>query len=103
MEIEDREAIAIREVVQRFLAREGMNSLCRWLNDHEITTQAGRPFRAKALRDILINPRNSGQRAYKGEIAALAKWPAIITIEEGEAIRATLNSRKRQEAPARTN
>ena len=34
---------------------------------------------------------------------ALAQWPAIISLEEGEAIRAVLNSRKRLEAPARTN
>ena len=63
MVIEEREAIALREVVQRFLAKEGINSLCRWLNDKEINTTAGRPFRAKALRDILINPRNCGQRS----------------------------------------
>ena len=42
-------------------------------------------------------------RAYKGEIVALAKWPAIISIEEGEAVRTFLNSRKRLEAPARNN
>ena len=102
-EIEECEAIALREVVQRFLAKEGSNSLSRWLNDEEITTPAGRPFRAKALRDNLLNPRNCCQRSYKGEIVAPAQWPAIIFLEEGEAIREVLNSRKRLEAPVRTN
>lgn len=103
MEIEEREAIALREVVQRFLAREGTYSLCRWLNAEGITTTAERPFRGKALRDILINPRYSGQRAYKGEIVTLAQRPSIISLEEGEAVRAILNSRKWLDAPARTS
>lgn len=103
MEIEEREAIALREVTQRFLAGEGIYSLCRWLNDQNIQTPAERLFRAKALNDILKNPRNSGQRAYKGEIVAPAKWPAIITLEEGQAIQAKFNSRKRLEAPARSS
>lgn len=34
---------------------------------------------------------------------AVAKWPSIITLEEGEAVRAVLNSRRRLEAPARIN
>ena len=34
---------------------------------------------------------------------AIAAWPGIISIEEGEAIRAILNGRKRLEAPARTS
>ena len=103
MEIEEREAIALREIVQRISAGESIYSLCRWLNANEILTPAGRPFRAKALRDILNNPRMSGERAYKGEIVGAAKWPAIISKEEGEAVRAVFNSRRRLEAPARTS
>lgn len=103
MLIEEREATALREVAQRFLAGETIYSLCRWLNDQEVPTPAGRPFRPKALRDILDNPRISGQRSYKGEIVAIAKWPGIITLEEGEAIRSIIKSRKRLEAPARTS
>lgn len=102
MVIEEREAIALREIAQRFLAGESIYSLCRWLNEEEILTPAGKPFRAKTLRDIINNPRISGERAYKGEIVATATWPAIISKEEGEAIRSVLNSRKRLEAPART-
>lgn len=79
MVIEDREATALREVAQRFLAGESLYSLCGWLNEQEIPTPAGKLFRAKTLRDILNNPRISGQRAYKGEIVAIAKWPAVIS------------------------
>ncbi len=64
---------------------------------------AKRPFRTKALRDILCNPRISGERTYKGEIVAPAIWPAIISKEEGEAVRAVFKSRMRMEAPARTS
>ena len=64
MEIEEREAIALRKIAQRFLAGESIYSLCRWLNDEEILTPAGRLFRAKVLRDIINNPRISGERAY---------------------------------------
>ena len=49
------------------------------------------------------NPRISGERGYKGEIVGPAVWEGIITKEEGEAVRAILNSRKRLVAPARTS
>lgn len=103
MEFEKREVLALQEITPRFLAGESLYSLCRWINEQGILTPAGKPFRAKALRDILNNPRISGQRAYKGEIVGSATWPPVISREEGEAIRAVFNRRKRLEAPARTS
>jgi len=84
------------------LSGESLYLLCRWLNEQEIPTPAGKLFRAKTPCDILNNPRISGQRAYMGEIVVIAIWPAIVSLEEGEAIGAFLNIRKRLETPART-
>jgi len=47
MVIEEIEALALRDVVQRFLAGESLNSLALWLNLQEIKTPAGNPFRQK--------------------------------------------------------
>lgn len=101
MELNEREAAAIRNVTQRFLAGESLNSLCRWLNENGYLTPANKPFRAKALRDILVSARISGRRSYLGEIVAVAKWPAIITVEEGEAVKAVFNSRSKSGPVAR--
>jgi len=103
LDINIEEAEAIAEVAQRFLAGESLNSLCRWLNEVGFNSPANKPFRTKALRDILFSARISGRRSYYGEIVAIAKWPAIISIEESDAIRAVFNSRTRLTPIARKN
>ena len=87
------EAQAIREITTRFLAGESLYSLTRWLNEKLFLTPAGNPFKVKALKDILKSARISGRREYYGEIVADAIWPAIISKDESDAIRAIFSSR----------
>ena len=45
---------------------------------------------------MLASPRISGQREHHGEIVATAVWPAIISAEDGAAIRALLANPERR-------
>jgi hypothetical protein len=96
------EAQALREITTRFLAGESLYSLARWLNEKSFLTPAGNPFKAKALRDILKSARISGRREYYGEIVADAIWPAIISKDESDAIRAIFANRAPKNKVARS-
>jgi len=102
VEIEVIEANAIKEIVPRLLAGESLNSVARWLNSSGYKTTAGKPFRRKALQDILKNPRYAGKRAYYGVIVADAIWPAIISEQEFSAMKAMFDNRKRESPVARS-
>jgi hypothetical protein len=45
---------------------------------------------------MLASPRISGQRVYHGEILGVAKWPGIISAEDGAKIRALLANPERR-------
>jgi DNA invertase Pin-like site-specific DNA recombinase len=93
IDLVESEAEVIRTVTSRFLAGESLYSLCRWLDAQEIRTSSGTVFKPKALKQILNSPRISGRASYKGEILGKAIWPAIISVEESDAIRSVLESR----------
>ena len=101
--IVESEAEAIRKVAQRFLAGEGLNSLCRWLNESGYRTVLDNKFTYKSLKDILRSARISGRREFHGEIVAKAMWDAIITPEESDAIRAMMINRATPYVSGRKN
>lgn len=78
------EAVAIREVAARYLAGESLKSLTTWLQDNDILSVAGLPWRTATLHQTLTNPRIAGLRAHNGVIVATAIWPAIITPAQHE-------------------
>jgi site-specific DNA recombinase len=79
-----KEAAAIREAAERLLAGESLVSIVNDLNAREIRTPQGKSWLPGTLAAVLVNPRIAGLRAYKGEIVATAKWPAIISREQHE-------------------
>lgn len=76
------EAEAIREVVARFIAGESIVSLVKWLDENQIRTVTGKPWRSPTLRNILKSPRNAGLSEYRGQVVGPAAWPPIITAEQ---------------------
>ena len=95
--VRESEAVIIREMADRYLAGESMNSLARSLSERGIRTSTGSVFGHQQLRRILVSPRWSGRREHLGEIVADAIWPAIIEPEKQDLIRKILLD------PARTN
>lgn len=90
------EAVIIRQLTGRLLAGESMTSLCNWLADNDVPTVRGGTWGTTTLRNVLMSARISGQREHKGEIVAEAEWPAIITPEQTQQIRAILTDPSRR-------
>lgn len=88
--VRESEAAVIRECVKRFLAGEAIRSICRDLNEREVPTVIGGPWKTQTLTRLLGSPRISGEREHRGEIVAQAEWPAIVTPAETARARAIL-------------
>ncbi len=88
--VRESEAAVIRECVSRFLAGESIRSIVMGLQAREIASASGGKWSATTLRRVLGSGRIAGLREHHKEIASPAEWPAIITVEESERIRATL-------------
>ena len=99
MTIIEAEAAVIRETRTRVLAGESLRSICRDLNDRAIPTSQGGPWQVTTLKGVLTSARISGRREYHGEIVHEDSWPAIITPEASDQLRALLD-RPGQPRPA---
>jgi len=84
------EAVIIRKLAERFLAGESLRSLATWLDEIEVQTVAGKPWRTTTLKAVLASPRIAGLRQHRGEVVAPAAWPAIITEDQHRRIHALM-------------
>ncbi|MFF2374177.1 recombinase family protein [Streptomyces xiamenensis] len=114
--IRETEAEIIREGARRVLASESLASICRDWQTRGIVSTAGKPWKPSGLRRLLASARISGRREHTprdgwegtrpllGEIVADAVWPAIISAETSDRVRAVLSDpdrRKRVEGTER--
>jgi hypothetical protein len=91
-----REARIIRECARRILAGDSLRSLCNDLNERTVSTVTGVPWTPTQMKNMLTAPRISGQREHRDEIVAKAEWPAIITPEQTDRLRALLRDPARR-------
>src|SRR5436853_52874 len=82
-----REAKIVREIAKRFLAGESLRSLAFELNDRQVPTCGGGPWRVTTIRSIITNPRYVGLRVHRGEIVGEASWKPILDRATHEQIR----------------
>jgi len=87
------EAVVIRQLAERFLAGESLRSLASWLEDNEVATVAGKPWRTTTLRAVLASGRIAGLREHQGVIVGPAVWPGIISEEQHRRIRALMQQK----------
>ncbi|WP_369044716.1 recombinase family protein [Sinomonas sp. P10A9] len=105
--VREAEAELIRGGYRSLLAGESLGSIARDWNEaglHSGQTRyaeghKGEPseWRRDSVRVVLLNPRNVGLRAYRGEVVADAAWPPIVDSATFEAVKAVLTN------PARTH
>lgn len=107
--IEKAEAKVIREITKRVLAGESLSSVCRDLAERGVTTPLGGRWTPTTLRRMLGSARISGRREHRprasadtgtrpllGEIVGPAAWPAIISPEDSDRLRAMLSDPSRR-------
>lgn len=85
----------IRTLTARFLAGESLRSLAQWLQDEGVKTVFGNPWRGPTVKGILVNPRNAGLRAHRGEVVAKAVWEPIISETDHRRVQALVEKRTR--------
>lgn len=87
-EIVEEEAVIIREMAERVLEGEGLNSIARDLESRGVTTISSATWRASTISTILKSARIAGHREHHGKITARDVWPAIIDQETHYRLRA---------------
>lgn len=95
--VEAAEQLGIREDTARRL----LNKLLRDQRDATpdvitYTTVTGRPWTPSSLRDSLRRPRLAGLSEHKGQVVGKGQWPAILTVEQHQAVRALLDDPSRR-------
>jgi site-specific DNA recombinase len=96
------EAAIVQQCARRLLAGEPVRSIARDLNARGVPAASGGLWSPQSLRRMLASPRISGQRVRHGEIVTKAVWPALISVEDGAAIRSMLaNPQRRTSKTAR--
>lgn len=107
----DAEFRAVRDGYEAVLAGVPLAAIAREWNARGFTTgqgkrgqkftegQPGNPWRPDSVRTVLLNPRYCGKRALNGDIITDAVWPAPVTEDTWEAVRATLTDPARRSAP----
>ena len=104
----------IREAAQRILAGEGLFTVAADFYQRGIFTVTGKPFSTSTLARVLASARIAGYREHRprsrsdtrrvrtGEITAKGNWPAIISLEDSQRLRALLTDPARRTSPGRT-
>ncbi|WTB90855.1 recombinase family protein [Streptomyces cellulosae] len=95
-EILNDEAKYVREWADRGLEGEKLYSLVLDAIEKGVKTTTGRDFTYQAMRALLTSARISGRKEHRGEIKGKAVWPAIISSEKSDALRALLSTRSEE-------
>jgi DNA invertase Pin-like site-specific DNA recombinase len=98
--IREPEAKALRNAYASLVAGKSMVGIARDLDAAGfVTARLGKQFNHSAARAVLVNPRNAGLRAYRGEIVGPAVWPAIVDEETWRTAHALLTDSERRRGP----
>ncbi len=107
--VREPEAEAVRAGYRAVLAGESLGAIARSWNAAGLPPDQkkygeghkGEPseWTRSNVRIVLMNPRNAGRRAYRGEIVADAVWPAIVDAATYEAVKAILTNPERRTRP----
>jgi site-specific DNA recombinase len=75
--VNEDEALALKQIAQKFISGWSYDDLAQWLNDNGYRTCMGNEFVGVAIRQMLMRHRYAGLRHYEGQLYP-AQWPAIF-------------------------
>jgi DNA invertase Pin-like site-specific DNA recombinase len=90
------EAEVIRQLAIRALAGESLPSLGRWLDENDVRTVMGKPWRTPTIRGLLLSWRNCGVREHNGQPIGPAIWEPIISRKTSDDLRRLLTAPERR-------
>jgi DNA invertase Pin-like site-specific DNA recombinase len=71
------QAAVVREIADRLLAGESVNSVTKLLNDRSIPSPYGRQWSRVTTRHVVLRERNAGFRRHQGKIIGKGDWELI--------------------------
>jgi len=89
--VEPDEAREVRKAYRTLLAGGSLRGIAADWNARGLTTTMGNPWSHSAVRGVLLNPRNAGQRTYRGEVVGLGSWKPLVPEDTWQAARALLS------------
>lgn len=87
------EAALVRTMYAEALAGATQSAIARLLNDQGVTTTLGNQWTQHGVRSLLLNPRNAGLRAHKGQVVGEGAWDALVPVETWRAVVEKFTSR----------
>lgn len=95
LKLEKSEADEIAKAVSAFLAGKALSAIAADWNTRGITTSTGKPWTHNTVKQVLCSWRICGWRSHYDIPQKQGAWPAIVTRDQVEAIRAILIARVR--------
>ncbi|HEX8630786.1 MAG TPA: recombinase family protein [Catenuloplanes sp.] len=95
-EVDPTEAAIVAECARRTLAGHTLRSIVGDLNASAVPTSTGKLWTQQALRLMLRGGRIAGLREHNRVVVGKAVWPAIITKEQHQLLRALLDNKGRR-------
>jgi DNA invertase Pin-like site-specific DNA recombinase len=110
LKLDPKAADVIRRGTEWFIKGDRIPTILDRLAEEQLVNPStGRPFSREHFRRILMRARNAGIRIYQGEPITgidgkyvMGDWPAIVTVEQWEAVMATIAGRKKNTKPDTT-
>jgi len=93
------EAAEVRAAAAAVLAGRSLRGIVREMNARGARTSTGVPWTTKALRDVLLRPRNAGRMLHQGRDVGPAGWRAILDEDQWRAVVAVLTDPQRRTSP----
>ncbi|WP_310114698.1 recombinase family protein [Pseudarthrobacter oxydans] len=83
MVIIEKEAVVVREAIDRFIAGDSWNQIALDFNSRSIPTAKGKMWTAINVRNVAIRPRNISIRVHNNNEYP-AQWPALVSLDTWE-------------------
>lgn len=99
MVVRKSEAVVLRSAAKQVLAGRSLRSIAKDLNAKGTLGATGKPWSLNQLSRVLASRRIAGLREHKGELVGPAAWPAIVSPETHERLRALLTGPHRRRDP----
>ncbi len=93
------EALVIETASRRVIQGASLRGLALELREAEAPSVQGQPWTAANLRRVLLRPRNSAIKVYRGEEIGRAPWPAIVSEDVFRAVVRALTAPERKMGP----
>lgn len=88
------------ELADRALAGESLKALAKDMTARRVKTVRGAPWSYQAVRRMLANPRIGGYRTRKGKVIGRATWPAAVSEEKWQQLKALFSDASRNSGGA---